>query len=84
MYRELGIFAMEYYQAKSAATYLCIVYFNIETFICMCPICATECLNSNFYEAVIGKYQFFMKLPQISHTHKKVKFDFVSTTASTL
>ena len=41
----------------------------------MCHICAKGFLDLNFSEAVIDKiltkYQFFTKLPQISHNHKK-------------
>ena len=37
----------------------------------MCHICAKEILDLNFNLAVIEKYQFFTKLSQISHFHKK-------------
>ena len=32
----------------------------------MCHICAKELLDSNFNQAVISKYQFLTKLPQMS------------------
>ena len=41
----------------------------------MCHICAIEFLDSNFNQAVIENiYQFFIKWPQISHTHKNPNF----------
>ena len=35
----------------------------------MCHTWAKEFSDSNFNEAVIEKYQFFTKLPQIPHIH---------------
>ena len=41
----------------------------------MCHVCAKGLLASNFNEVIIYKYQkIFMKLPQISHIHKKLEF----------
>ena len=40
----------------------------------MCHICATELLDLNLNEVVIDNTSLFMKLPQISYTHKNRNF----------
>ena len=51
-----------------------------ETHNNMRHICAKELLDLNFNLAVIYKYQFLVKLPQISHIHKNqymFKYDWI-------
>ena len=41
---------------------------------CMCHIMCKRVSDSNFNQAVMAKYQFFTKLPQISYIHKSPNF----------